>query len=55
MLEGQVDGDADEGRGEDDGADLQFKGAFVARVLVEEDSANVAYRQVVSQLVYSGR
>ncbi len=54
MLEGEVDGDADKGRGEDDGADLGFKGFFVPRVGGEGDSGAVACGQIsqsVSQLV----
>lgn len=42
VLEGEVDGDADEGRGEDDGADLELEGAAVPGVGVEQDAANVA-------------
>lgn len=42
VLESEVDGDADEGRGEDDGADLQLEGALVPGVRVEEDAADVA-------------
>ena len=42
VLEGEVDGDADEGWGEDDGADLELEGALVPRVLVQQDPADVA-------------
>lgn len=42
VLERQVDGDADEGGREDDGADLQLKRAVVPRVGVQLDAANVA-------------
>lgn len=42
VLERQVDGHADEGGREDDGADLQLKGGLVPRVVVEEDAPDVA-------------
>lgn len=42
VLEGEVDADADERRAEDDGADLQLKGALVPGVAVQEDAADVA-------------
>lgn len=42
VLEREVDADADKGRAEDNGADLQLKGAFVPRVGGEEDAADVA-------------
>ena len=48
MLQGQVDGDADEGRGEDNGADLQLKGTVCPGVAVEEGATNVACVDVVS-------
>lgn len=42
VLEGEVDGDADHGGREDDGADLELEGAAVPGVVVEEDAADVA-------------
>ncbi len=42
VLESEVDGDADEGRGENDGANLQLEGAVIPGVVVEEDAADVA-------------
>lgn len=42
VLEREVDADADKGRAQDDGADLQLKGAFVPRVRGEQDAADVA-------------
>lgn len=45
VLEREVDGHADECGSEDDGADLQLKGAFVERVLVQQDTTDVAYQQ----------
>jgi hypothetical protein len=46
VLEGEVDGDADEGGREDDGADLELKGAVVPGVGVQLDTADVAYEGV---------
>lgn len=43
MLEGEVNGDTDEGRREDDGADLQLEGVLVPGVIIEEDAADVSY------------
>lgn len=42
VLEGEVDGDAEEGGGEDDGADLGFEGVFVPGVGAEGDAGGVA-------------
>jgi hypothetical protein len=42
VLEGQVDGRADQGRGEDYGADLELEGVVVPGVVVEEDAADVS-------------
>lgn len=47
VFEGEVDGYADEGGGEDDGADLEFEGGFVVGVVVEEDAADVACLMLV--------
>lgn len=49
MLEGQVDGNADEGRREDDGADLGLKGGLVPRVGGEGDARGVAWIDRVSK------
>jgi hypothetical protein len=43
VLERQVDGHADEGWREDDGADLQLEGAVVPGVGVQQDAPNVAF------------
>lgn len=50
MLEGEIDGDADESGCEDDGADLQFKTTVIPGVGVELDATNVAYLECVSKL-----
>lgn len=42
VLEGEVDGNADEGWCEDDGADLQLESAAIPGVGVELDATNVA-------------
>lgn len=42
VLEREVDADADEGRAEDDGADLQLKRAIVPRIRGEQDATDVA-------------
>lgn len=42
MLEREIDGDADEGRAEDDGADLRLECLLVERVVVKLRSGNVA-------------
>ena len=42
VLEGQVDGGADEGRGHDEAADLDFESGGGPGVRVEEDAADVA-------------
>lgn len=47
MLEGDVDGDADEGRSDDDGADLELEGVLVPGVLVQECSTDVAFFMLV--------
>lgn len=43
VLQCEVDGDADESRGEDDGADLELEGVLVPGVVVHEDATDVAY------------
>lgn len=43
VLEGQVDGGADEGRGDDDAADLHLEGVLVPGVLVHEGAADVSF------------
>lgn len=43
MLEGEIDGDADESGCEDDGADLQLESTAIPGVGVELDATNVAY------------
>lgn len=53
MLEGEVDGDADEGGCEDDGADLQLEGTAIPGVGVELDTTNVACVECVSKRVYT--
>jgi hypothetical protein len=50
MLEGEIDGDADERGCEDDGADLQLKSAAIPGVGVELDATNVAYLECVSEM-----
>lgn len=42
VLEREVDGDADEGRAQDDGADLQLEGPRVPGVAVHQRAADVA-------------
>lgn len=49
MLEGEIDGDADEGWCEDDGADLQLESTAIPGVGVELDATNVAYLECVSK------
>lgn len=44
VLEGEIDGDAEEGRGEDDGADLGFESVLVPGVGAEGDAGGVACR-----------
>lgn len=42
VLEGQVDGDADEGRAKDNGADLHLESVLVPGVIVHHSTADVA-------------
>ena len=43
VLEGEVDGDAEEGWGEDDGADLSLKGVLVPGVGAQGNAGGVAW------------
>lgn len=43
VLERQVDGDADEGRAEDDGDDLGLEGMLVPGIVGERDACGVAW------------
>lgn len=46
VLEGEVDGDADQRRRQDDGTDLRLEGTLVPRVRMERDARSIASRDV---------